>query len=79
MKVAVFVSSREVIVLQVKGEGQSKKDIDGYSEWFGKVLGRYVEDFDVTLCHIGAGAGILVQAPVVTRWLNNASDINDWF
>lgn len=79
MKVAVFTSSDEVIILAVKGRGRSVEDVDGYDKWFGEDLGRDVTDFTVQLCHIGAGNGVYVTTKIQTDWLNNVKDIEDWF
>lgn len=79
MKVAVFTSTDEVIVLAVKGRGKSVEDVDGYDQWFGEKTGRDVTDFEVKLCHIGAGSGVYVTTRIKTDWLSNEVDIDHWF
>ena len=78
MKVAVFTSHDEVIVLAVKGRGRSVEDVDGYDEWFTD-SGRDITEYSVTLCHIGAGSGVLVKTEIKTDFLDNRVDIDDWF
>jgi len=79
MKVAVFRSPTEVIVLPVKGRARSAESVDGYNEWFGDEIGRDIEEFDVLLCHIGAGSAIHVSTQIKTDWLSGETDILDWF
>ena len=79
MKVAVFTSTDEVLILAVKGRGRSVEDVDGYSEWFGEKTGRDVTDFSIRLCHIGAGSGVYVTTSIKTDWLDGERDIEDWF
>ena len=79
MKVAVFMSHDETIILAVKGRTQSSKDIDGYNKWFGQFVCRNVKDFNVTLCHIGTGSGIYITTEMHVSKLDNEIDIADWF
>ncbi|MCK5600447.1 hypothetical protein KAR91_01165 [Candidatus Pacearchaeota archaeon] len=78
MKVAVFTSRNEVVVLQVKGNTKSKQDIDGYDEWFGP-NNRDVTDYDVDLGFIGAGSGISISSRVNIGQLDKKTSIEDWF
>ena len=77
MKVAVFKSHDEIIILPIKGKGGSAESVDGFDEWFG--TDRNVSDFDVSLCHIGAGSGVHISAKLQTDWLDRTVDIGDWF
>jgi hypothetical protein len=79
MKVAIFQSREEVIILPVKGRSRSVESIDGYKQWFGDPDDRDIRDFDVTLCHIGAGSGIHISTVIRTDWLDHEVDITDWF
>ena len=78
MKVAVFAGNSEVIVLAVKGRSTCTDDIDGFHEWFTDA-GRDPSEYDVQLCHIGAGEGVYVKSEIKTDWLHTYKDINHWF
>lgn len=76
MKVAIFTGTDEVIVLAIKGRGQSKANIDGYSTWFGKG-NRDPHDYTITMGHIGAGEALHIEVKMKEDcWCNN---IEDWF
>lgn len=77
MKVAVFTSADEVLILAVKGRGRSVEDVDGYDEWF-KDTGRDIRDYSVKLCHIGAGSGVQITTNITTD-VERDIDIEDWF
>jgi len=80
MKVAVFRSLNEVIILPIKGMARSAESVDGFNVWFGsEPENRNVEDFDVTLCHIGAGSAVYISTKIKTDWLCGETDILDWF
>jgi len=69
MKVAVFTSPDEVIILFVNGKCKSAEDVDDYYKWFGEKVDRDVRFFDVALCDTGTRLGLL----------ENERDIADWF
>lgn len=75
MKVAIFDNSEEVIILAVKGRGKGF-EIDGFNEWFED---RDVEEYDVTLAHIGSGEGIQLTTEIKTNITSVKKCINEWF
>ncbi len=76
MKVAIFAGTDEVIVLAIKGRGQSVENVDGYSTWFGPD-NRDHRDYTITMGHIGAGEAVQIKVDLKEDcWGNN---IEDWF
>jgi len=77
MKVAVFTSRDEVIILAVKGRGRSVDDVDGYDQWF-KDTGRDVREYTINLGHVGAGSAIQITTYIKSE-VDRQFDIQDWF
>ena len=84
MKIAVFKNryDGEVVILAIKGRGNSKDDVDGFKDYFEDNNGRSIYDYDVSFAHIGAGSGIIISCipkVVIDRTMQNGEDITDWF
>ncbi len=79
MKVAIFKCRNEIIVLPIKGKKRSVEAIDGYKQWFGASVSRDIDDFDITMGHIGAGSGLHFVPQIKIDWFDGEKDITDWF
>lgn len=79
MKVAIFQSHDEIIILQVKGRKRSSESVDGFDKIFAEDMDRDIKNYTVTFCHIGSGSGIFLYPQIRTDWLDHEEDITDWF
>ena len=87
MKVAIFRNkyNDEIIILAVKGNKNNPNSIDGFVSWFGdpkmSIRGdRNILDYNVSLCHIGAGASLVITPKIYFDTDGgDIKDISDWF
>lgn len=81
MKVAVFTGVDDVVVLAVKGRNQDVSAVDGYDEFFGGPESglRNIEDYNKTLCHVGAGEGLIIEVRPNSECTGREINIDHWF
>lgn len=79
MRIAVFQSSDEILILQVKGTKKDASSIDGFDTYFAPDMGRTLADYTVTISHLGSGEGLSISTKLVADVDGSTLDIGEWF
>lgn len=79
MRIAVFQSTDEILVFQVKGTKKDASSIDGFDHYFAPDMGRGIKEYDVRLAHLGSGECLCISTKLVGEIYGRSQDIGEWF